>query len=95
VKKFATENDLQVRFIPEMNLEEGSFGKVIGGEGGNCKNCNRLRLTATGKVKPCLFSDIEFDVRELGPEAAINLALGNKPKSGTVNSVNQFHNIGG
>jgi cyclic pyranopterin phosphate synthase len=95
VNKFSTENDLQVRFIPEMNLEEGSFGKVIGGEGGNCRNCNRLRLTASGKIKPCLFSDIEFDVRELGPEAAINLALGNKPKSGTVNSVNQFHNIGG
>jgi len=95
VKKFASENDLEVRFIPEMNLEEGSFGKVEGGEGGNCKSCNRLRLTATGKIKPCLFSDIEFNVRELGPEAAINLALGNKPQSGTVNHVNQFHNIGG
>ncbi len=95
VKKFAEENNLQVRFIPEMNLETGSFGKVIGGDGGNCKSCNRLRLTATGKIKPCLFSDIEFDVRELGPEAAINLALRNKPQSGTVNHVNQFHNIGG
>ena len=95
VKKFADENNLKIRFIPEMNLEEGSFGKVIGGEGGNCKSCNRLRLTATGKIKPCLFSDIEFDIRELGTEAAINLALGNKPKSGTVNHVNHFHNIGG
>jgi len=95
VKKFASDNTLQIRFIPEMDLEKGSFGKVIGGEGGNCSNCNRLRLTATGKIKPCLFSDIEFDVREFGPEAAINLALGNKPQSGTVNHVNQFHNIGG
>ena len=95
VKSFADENNLKIRFIPEMNLEEGSFGKVIGGEGGDCKNCNRLRLTATGKIKPCLFSDIEFDIRELGTEAAINLALGNKPKSGTVNHVNHFHNIGG
>lgn len=95
VKKFALKNNLKVRFIPEMNLEAGTFGRVEGGEGGNCKSCNRLRLTATGKIKPCLFSDIEFDVRELGPEAAINLALGNKPQSGTVNHVNQFHNIGG
>ena len=95
VKKFALDNNLEVRFIPEMNLETGSFGRVEGGEGGNCKSCNRLRLTATGMVKPCLFSDIEFNVRELGPEAAINLALGNKPRSGTVNHVNQFHNIGG
>ena len=95
VKKFALENNLKVRFIPEMNLEAGTFGRVEGGEGGNCKSCNRLRLTATGKIKPCLFSDIEFDVRKLGPEAAINLALENKPQSGTVNHVNQFHNIGG
>ncbi len=95
VKKFALENNLIVRFIPEMNLETGTFSIVEGGDGGNCKMCNRLRLTATGKIKPCLFSDIEFDVRELGPEAAINLALRNKPQSGTVNHVNRFHNIGG
>jgi cyclic pyranopterin phosphate synthase len=95
VKKFALENNLQARFIPEMNLETGTFSVVEGGDGGNCKTCNRLRLTATGMIKPCLFSDIGFDVRELGPRAAINLALGNKPRSGTVNHVNQFHNIGG
>ena len=95
VKKFALDNNLKVRFIPEMDLEAGTFGRVQGGEGGNCKSCNRLRLTATGRIKPCLFSDIEFDVRKLGPEAAIKLALGNKPQSGTVNHVDRFHNIGG
>lgn len=29
-----------------------------------CSECNRLRLTADGKLRPCLFSDVEFDVRE-------------------------------
>jgi cyclic pyranopterin phosphate synthase len=29
-----------------------------------CAECSRLRLTADGKVRPCLFSDLEFDVRE-------------------------------
>lgn len=28
-----------------------------------CSSCNRLRLTADGKIRPCLFSDEEFDVR--------------------------------
>ncbi|MDO4590756.1 MAG: GTP 3',8-cyclase MoaA [Slackia sp.] len=28
-----------------------------------CSRCNRLRLTADGKIRPCLFSDDEFDVR--------------------------------
>ncbi len=29
-----------------------------------CNQCNRLRLTADGKIRPCLFSDDEYDVRE-------------------------------
>lgn len=28
-----------------------------------CSDCNRLRLTADGKLRPCLFSDEEYDVR--------------------------------
>lgn len=29
-----------------------------------CAECSRLRLTADGKLRPCLFSDLEFDVRD-------------------------------
>jgi cyclic pyranopterin phosphate synthase len=28
-----------------------------------CAECNRLRLTADGKIKPCLFSDTEIDLK--------------------------------
>lgn len=28
-----------------------------------CKDCNRLRLTADGKLRPCLFSETEIDLR--------------------------------
>ena len=28
-----------------------------------CHKCNRLRLTADGKLKPCLFSDEEIDIK--------------------------------
>ncbi len=95
VKAFALEHGYQVRFIPEMDLETGSFGIVEGGDGGNCKKCNRLRLTSDGKIKPCLFSDLAYDVRELGAQKAIEMAVGNKPRSGTVNHINHFNNIGG
>ncbi len=95
VAQFCKENGLQVRFIKEMNLEKGVFSKVIGGEGGHCKMCNRLRLTANGKIKPCLFSDLEFDVRELGIEKAFYKAVGLKPESGSENRINAFSNIGG
>ena len=30
-----------------------------------CASCNRLRLTADGKLRPCLFSDAEIDIRKV------------------------------
>ncbi|HPE55227.1 MAG TPA: radical SAM protein [Bacteroidales bacterium] len=95
VAQFCKQNDLEVRFIKEMDLENGRFSKVIGGDGGNCAICNRLRLTANGKIKPCLFSDLEFDIRELGVEEAFLKAVGQKPREGTKSKVNKFSNIGG
>lgn len=95
VTSYAREKGLEVRYIRQMNLEHGEFTVVEGGEGGNCARCNRLRLTSNGKVKPCLFSDLEYDIRTLGAEEAIRMALDNKPASGTVNSKSRFYNIGG
>ncbi|MBI9069180.1 MAG: GTP 3',8-cyclase MoaA [Salinivirgaceae bacterium] len=95
VAKFAEDNGLFVRFIHEMNLETGEFSVVEGGEGGNCAICNRLRLTADGMLKPCLFSNDNYDIRELGIEKAFTLAINNKPKSGHTNTTGSFYNIGG
>ncbi len=33
-----------------------------------CRYCNRIRLTSDGKIKPCLLSDIEIDIRGKGRE---------------------------
>lgn len=51
-----------------------------------CSTCNRLRLTADGKLRPCLFSDEEYDVRSAvragsaqGIREAFMEAAGNKP----------------
>ena len=95
VARFCHKNDLEVRFIREMDLETGQFWRVQGGDGGECKICNRLRLTSNGKIRPCLFSDLEYDVRKLGVEKAISLAVGNKPKTGTKSKVAKFSNVGG
>jgi len=95
VRKFCSENGLEVRFIHEMDLETGCFTLVEGGEGGNCKNCNRLRLTANGMIKPCLFTNLEYSIRELGIREALLQAINTKPEKGTINNHNLFHNIGG
>lgn len=53
-----------------------------------CENCNKLRLTSDGKLRPCLGSYLEFDLREAlragcSDEALNQLILGvvaRKPK---------------
>lgn len=95
LKDFCAENKLSLRFIHQMNLKNGEFSKVEGGEGGNCSRCNRVRLLANGDVKPCLFSDLAYNIRELGREKALRLAIGEKPRTGTFNQSGQFYNIGG
>lgn len=95
VKRFAVENNLMVRFIPLMDLDNGIHGIVEGGEGGDCARCNRLRLTANGIVKPCLFSDIGYSVRELGAREAFIKALDNKPECGGISTTGEFYNVGG
>lgn len=95
VREFGRMNNLQVRFIKQMNLETGEFSIVEGGTGGNCSICNRLRMTANGMVKPCLFDEQEFSVRELGAEQALLAALNCKPLNGCHNRKGSFYNIGG
>ncbi len=95
VKKFSEENGFQVRFIRQMDLAAGEFYVVDGGDGGNCKICNRLRLTSNGLVKPCLFNAAGFNVREYGAREAILKALDNKPRCGSFNMDEEFSRIGG
>lgn len=95
VADFCIKEGLKIRFIHQMNLETGEFSKVEGGEGGDCKNCNRLRLTANGDIKPCLFNELAFHVKEYGVDEAFSKALAEKPKVGTRNKSGKFYGIGG
>lgn len=95
ILSFCKANSYKVRFIHQMDLVNGHFSVVEGGEGGNCEICNRIRLTANGKIKPCLFNNIEYDIRELGIETAMKKAVEEKPACGSVNQINEFYNIGG
>ena len=95
VRDFCGRNCYEARFIHQMNLEDGCFTIVENGHGGDCRNCDRLRLTANGKIKPCLFSNLEFDIRSMGIIPALEAAVEAKPEKGTVNTSDFFHNIGG
>jgi len=69
-----------------------------------CADCNRLRLTADGMLRPCLFSDYEFDVRTAlrsgtldDVRALIRTALVSKPEShqDRVGTIRKMSQIGG
>lgn len=64
----------------------GTFGLIHPVSDHFCATCNRLRLTADGNIKPCLFWSDEFNVRKhIGNAAAIESlffrALDLKPES--------------
>ncbi|HNR34643.1 MAG TPA: radical SAM protein [Candidatus Hydrogenedentes bacterium] len=94
VAAYAAREGLEVRYIRRMNLEIGDFSVVIGGSGGDCARCNRLRLSCDGMIRPCLFNDIQFGVRELGAREAILRAVAEKPLCGQT-SRGHFNSIGG
>ncbi|GAW99498.1 GTP 3',8-cyclase MoaA [Secundilactobacillus mixtipabuli] len=63
---------------------EGSFGLIHPISSKFCENCNRLRITADGYVKACLYWNEEIDIRKAIPDKAafrklIQKALDNKP----------------
>jgi cyclic pyranopterin phosphate synthase len=95
VKAFCDRRKFNVRFIHQMNLETGEYAPVEGGTGGDCKLCDKLRLSSDGNLRPCLFNDLSFNVRELGSEKAIRMAVESKPECGTKSVENKFNVIGG
>lgn len=95
VATFCRKQGLQIRFIHQMNLQTGEFSVVEGGAGGDCKSCNRLRLTANGDLKPCLFNEMAFPVKSFGAKQAFESAVKEKPRVGTRNLSGKFYGIGG
>lgn len=95
VTKYCKDRNLEIRYIRQMDLVLGHFSPVEGGTGGECALCNRLRLTANGMLRPCLFNDIKFDIRAMGYDEAIMKAVGMKPECGSNNLTGNFYNIGG
>ncbi len=52
--------------------KRGRFGFITSVSGSFCRACNRLRLTAEGRIKPCLHSDEEIDLRGPLREGALD-----------------------
>ena len=95
VAEFAKREGLEVRFIRRMDAANGRFWAVEGGRGGDCTRCNRLRLSSDGMVRPCLFSDLAFSVRQFGARRATEMAIEAKPAAGNTGRSVGLYEIGG
>ena len=72
---------------------KGNVGLISPVSAHFCGECNRLRLTADGKLKPCLHSGDEFSIKGLSKEAMKSVfeqAIWNKPAwHGDLDAVNR------
>jgi cyclic pyranopterin phosphate synthase len=87
---------------------KGSVGFITPVSEHFCFHCNRLRLTADGKLRPCLLSDYEIDLKAplragtslAGLKKLIEEAVANKPlrhnlAKGQVPKERPFSQVGG
>ena len=72
---------------------KGNIGLISPINAHFCSECNRLRLTADGKLKPCLHSGDEYSIKGLDREemkAVFEQAIWNKPAwHGDLDAVNR------
>ncbi|MBN2344763.1 MAG: radical SAM protein [Candidatus Aminicenantes bacterium] len=84
MKEFCLQRGLRLQRIHHYSLHEGlpSHGALEAERPPPCRACNRLRLTADGKFKPCLFSERELAVDFADIAASIREAVRAKPPRG-------------
>ena len=61
---------------------KGNIGLISPISAHFCGDCNRLRLTQDGKLKPCLHAEDEYSIKDLdfdGMKAVMEQAIWNKP----------------
>jgi GTP 3',8-cyclase len=87
-----TEGPARVFRVTDSAGRKGSIGFISPISHHFCDSCNRLRLTSEGRLRPCLLSDRETDIREIlrngctddDLREAIRLTIMNKQKGHTL-----------
>jgi GTP 3',8-cyclase len=97
MQKFCRENSLLLQRIHHYSLYDLKTAQqeLAAERPLSCHVCNRLRLTADGKLKPCLFSDREFAVDFADIPACLEKAILAKPHHGVSCRNRENWQIGG
>jgi cyclic pyranopterin phosphate synthase len=95
MRTFCAEKGMELQLIAHYRLDVEKLDQYRFDRPPNCGQCNRLRLTAEGALKPCLHSNIEIPVDLDDPAASILEAVRVKPAAGTVCTNRSMMSIGG
>ena len=96
MSRFCAEKGTRLQTISHFSLHERSGKNYMeAGRPPRCEECCRLRLTADGYLKSCLFSDDEIRVDFTDIRQSILAAVAGKPKSGSACRARNMSQIGG
>jgi GTP 3',8-cyclase len=99
IMEFSKMNKLKFQLINRMDLTKDksiSENPEVTGRPPKCIDCSKLRLTSDGKLLPCLFSDIEIDLKNYKSIGdAIQECINSKPENGSKNTTRSMNRIGG
>lgn len=93
--EFCAQRGILLQRIREYTLTAAKQDDVSYERPPRCAECNRLRLTADGTLKPCLHSDQEIPVDLSDPERSLREAVAGKPARGAACSNRAMIAIGG
>lgn len=95
MKRFCESKNLRLQTISHFSLDHRENNGAAADKPPPCDGCNRLRLTADGYLKPCLFSDEEIKVDFSNVRQSLVRAVRTKPEMGSSCVKRVMSQIGG
>jgi len=92
---FCRQRNIKLQLINHYFLEKEKLDNYTFDRPPDCRECNRIRLTADGFLKPCLHSNIEIPVDMDDITACLKAAILAKPERGQVCTNRSMVEIGG
>ncbi len=93
--RYCSERGILFQRIKEFSLLSAKDDTADYEKPPRCGECNRLRLTADGKLKPCLHSDAEIEVDFSDISGSLKKAILGKPGKGATCTGRNMVEIGG
>ena len=95
MRAFCGERGLKLQLINHYDLTKEKQNDYTFDRPPKCEECNRIRLTADGFLKPCLHSNLEIPVDMNNIRKSISEAILSKPEKGLICSNRSMVDIGG